>query len=656
VKISLTRKQNSPGLKNQSLEQRYPKEYLHADGWERKLPLVKNLTAILKTRPRKIPSSDAVQRLPTFVIIGAGGSGKTESLKTALHIVQKTNQVFDLVKTTFETLQDQKKIDSVMRALSSQPEKKAIADELFTFLDGWRAIIGGIHGEDLWKKFREVYDGKDPIADPFLIKRVEHTLITFYKDQITEELQRTNDAVIFIDEFDFSIKSLLSAVEIATAKEVLGIARQLRGKQIGIIVHPSASENDEFMRALASVFPRLTKIEIEYIPRRIEQKILATIDIKGNVARALMHEMGGIPAAYLSIMTNEEGKKDSYIAERDPLKQVEKIRSDVINRLIHLKVNNVDKADLEVQQALYALAIGKELNIVNPRTDTGKELIVRMLRTIFVKKGHFGHPFMVPIACQVLAKYIDQAYLKISIGKQATSYSKELRALVDEIEQCQEPLRDQINAVKRMLEREGNGNVAGVNKGLRDNLIEKRDQGSEKALHMTIMSPLEACTLKNSATFFQLSCKLSDFLQNLKITNDIEGIGWLRSDTGDGENTGDKLACFMTFKPDSELYRALLGFRKEVGLKNAGEFHPHVTLGYINGDVFESDKKEGEFRKITDPGLTSSVKPRLDALIDKMQAETPILNVPDFEAYWRQVGAPECWRKNPRKKIAENCK
>jgi hypothetical protein len=147
----------------------------------------------------------------------------------------------------------------------------------------------------------------------------------------------------------------------------------------------------------------------------------------------------------------------------------------------------------------------------------------------------------------------------------------------------------------------------GTGPDIRANLIRKRYEGEEKAPHLTLVRPdeMEKVTV-SQAVFARAYTELQSLLDRSDFGAGLSGIGRLRSDTELGVDTGDRLVYFLAIARDSRLFQAIEAFRGALGLSTEG-YHPHVTIGFVNDDVFGPHKASKEAVKVRDETLSQDL-------------------------------------------------
>ena len=384
--------------------------------WINEIPEVKDIKLALSSE-NKVP----------IIVVGGGGSGKTEKLVAALDSLAKKSSTFNLRDWTITRLCD----PAIRQEIVSDPQLDELGKNYLSALQS--DIETGNYAPDQIKK--RIKD--DYLKDKTLgIKYVEAYLVAKQLQRIEMGLD-FNDGyiggdnalqavfsnkeagVVIFDEFDLGIKRDISDIEIETAESLMRIATKLPGKQIVTIIHPAGRRSAKLMEKvtlhLSSVSGqnKVEEIEMQYLPRELESRALNMIGISGKIAEELMDYFKGLPTAYLDLIFDanyRKGLQDLFSATKAQKGEEAAIR-EVANKLVADTERKIDKNTKIVvglstdnaQKQIDRLAKGQPISVFD------KDTIDDMRRTLYVDVRGTDVNMSPVVAKVLLQKAIEQA-------------------------------------------------------------------------------------------------------------------------------------------------------------------------------------------------------------------------------------------------------
>lgn len=301
-----------------------------------------------------------------FYITGGGGSGKTESLLTALEVKGKSLKMFDLRKWLIKKLGNE------------ETRKKLLEEKLLESVHNYllkleRKIEERKKGKKTESVIKSCYFNDEEL------KVIEKFLLEKNKDEIIQELQNSDEDVIVFDEFDLGVENELTETERETAKIIMEIKRKIKDKRVVAIIHPAARKDEKFMEVINEEFNE-SEVETQFFSPQIEKYILVNkMNLSEEKAEEFMALNQGLPLPYLKFLTNEDFYKE---LKKIPLEEerVKALISFVQNKIDGYKRVIFDKENEEVKRVLLDLANEK------PEAGRGIDRKTRNMakRTMFV--------------------------------------------------------------------------------------------------------------------------------------------------------------------------------------------------------------------------------------------------------------------------------
>jgi hypothetical protein len=274
-----------------------PHEYLNLGGAELEIPAV-------------IQIDQAINSGETFVVVGGGGSGKTESMVTAFENSSKSYEMFDLRGWTIGQLSDGAVRDECLT-------DQNLSNSARTFLIGLNEtfISQPEEAEDkIWDAYRNdttygVKYAESYLLDRAIAKTQEADAPIDNGDNAERQSSSPQSEVLVLDEFDLGIGENLAPVEIENAAKLIQLAKLTSNAQLGLVVHPPARNNPEFTRVINEAVEergQVHEIHMGYFPEQVEKAALSSVGLEGELAEQFMQQVQGLPTAYLDIATRPE--------------------------------------------------------------------------------------------------------------------------------------------------------------------------------------------------------------------------------------------------------------------------------------------------------------------------------------------------------------
>ncbi len=375
----------------ESLTHTPSEEYLDIGGAELDIPAVQKI-------------GEALNSNETFMVVGGGGSGKTESMATAFELQDKGYDFFDLRKWTVSQLSD----EQFRIASLEDPELNGQARDFLVQLHeilSLHAAVGEKDGESVEDIIKELYMTDQTygikFAEAYMLDRAIQQLqgSAENSDGLSDELltiMSSENEILVLDEFDLSIGDSLAPVEIETAAKLIQLAKQ-KSAQLGLVVHPAARKDPAFMSTVGETLAesgKIHEIDMGYFPESVESAVLSQIGLDGEKAVQFMQEVQGIPTAYLDICIKPELR--SQLLSQDPEQRYHTLLELVEAKIAKNKPIIFDRMTPEAQEYLMEKVNGSE------SSTTSKEIINEALISLYVSEKD-GRIFMPPIVKRVLS-------------------------------------------------------------------------------------------------------------------------------------------------------------------------------------------------------------------------------------------------------------
>ena len=376
-----------------------PNDYLDIGGTELELPVVQRM-------------GEALNSGETFIVVGGGGSGKTESLVTAFEEQNKSYEFFDLRDWTVSHLAD----EAVRGECLADPNLGQRARDYFVQLDErLGSQLPSTNAEDGAHSVEEIVKS-DYLADQtYGVKYAEAYLLDreikkiqagpetpdSQDDSGENSLRRLTDSqneVLVLDEFDLSIGESLAPVEIETATKLVELAKLSKNTQLGLVIHPPARKDGSFTRAISGALAErgeVKEIIMEYFPEQVEVAVLASIGLDGEPAAKFMHDVQGLPSAYLDICTSAELR--GRLLDMSPEDKFVTIEELVEEKVAKNKKIIFDRLTPETQRYLMGILTGSEEVSVDPNVTQ------EALTNLYISSKD-GNIYMPPAVKRVLSE------------------------------------------------------------------------------------------------------------------------------------------------------------------------------------------------------------------------------------------------------------
>lgn len=382
----------------EQLHTQKPHEYIDLGGMEQQIPAVQQI-------------EEALTSGETFVVVGGGGSGKTESLITAFENSDKSYDMFDLRGWTVSRLSDA----SVRAESLSDPNLDANARTYLTQLNESIALTTDPSPstepksveDEIWDQYR--YDTTLGIkyAEGYLLDKELSRLQGNSTENVVQSMDGENSLqsilvahkdVLVLDEFDLGIGEDLAPVEIENVRKLIEIALVGTDAQLGLVVHPPARNNAEFTQAVHTALAErgdIREIHMSFYPQQVEQAALGTIGIEGELADRFMQDVQGLPTAYLDIAT----RPDLRAAMMD---ETTDVRARLLGQHVEDKIARnkrviFDRLTPPAQEYLQGLIKGEEQQGIDDR------VVQEALINLYVTESA-GKIQMAPVVQRVLAR------------------------------------------------------------------------------------------------------------------------------------------------------------------------------------------------------------------------------------------------------------
>lgn len=364
-------------------------EYLEMGGAEAEIPAVKEI-------------GEALDSGETFIVVGGGSSGKTESLVTAFEQRKLKYGFLDLRNWTVSQLAD----ESVRDACLEDPN---LSDQARAYITGLKERLAG--------------EGTDPADAAATVKRdywadtsygikyaeshlldveIERTLMNGNSDEAGEDkstlLPEASGQVLILDEFDLGIGDSLSPVEVESAAKLVKLAKANSSAQLGLVVHPAAVQDDRFGSSIRDALgeprePRM--VMMQHFPEQVEKAALEFIGISDELATNFMQDIQGLPSAYLDISTKPELRES--LAVVSPEERLATLEERVAKKIARNKEIIFDRLSAPTKEYLIGMIQGNADQ--QPEPAAVREALINLY--VSARDGEVTMP---PIVKRTLAK------------------------------------------------------------------------------------------------------------------------------------------------------------------------------------------------------------------------------------------------------------
>lgn len=378
-----------------------PHEYLDLGGIEQQIPAIQQINEALLTGE-------------TFVVVGGGGSGKTESLVTAFENSDKSYSMFDLRSWTISRLSDETvragcladpNLDELARAYITGLNETVLQAQDLPVETGAEILNGKIRDGYRYDRTYGIKYAEGYLLDQELARiyagQVEFSTQNQKSDNSLRNALDAQSEILVLDEFDLGTGEDLAPVEIENARKLIQIAKMGADAQLGLVVHPPARNNPEFTQAVnTSLAERGTvrEIQMSYFPKQVEQAALGTVGLQGELADRFMQDMQGLPTAYLDIATRPDLR--AALMEESPDVRIGLLARKVEDKIAKNKRVIFDRQTPPTQEYLQGVIRGEEPG--NAEAGAIQEAMINL----YVTEAE-GRVYMPPVVRRVLAKELD---------------------------------------------------------------------------------------------------------------------------------------------------------------------------------------------------------------------------------------------------------
>lgn len=373
-----------------------PTDYLEMGGAELLLPAVQEI-------------KEALESGETFIVVGGGGSGKSESMATAFEAQRKPHDVLDLRTWTVDRLADETIRTASLADPAIDPRAKAYISDLHATLSASETTEAPVGIDDAKSLVKHDYWADDTYgikyAESYLLdKALEQASVEVESDTVAATPPPTNDDVLILDEFDLGIGEELAQVEIENAVKLIQLAKLKNGaSQLGLVLHPAAVKDAVFSEAVRAALGEqrdIRMIIMQYFPKEAEAAALAKAGIGGHDADSFMQLAQGLPSAYLDICTKPDFVVE--LAEMSPEERSAHLQQKVKDKIARNKPIIFDRLSDKTKDYLVGMIQGAQPEQPDP-------LVIQEALVNLYLSSRDGEVTMPPIVREVLARELGLA-------------------------------------------------------------------------------------------------------------------------------------------------------------------------------------------------------------------------------------------------------